>query len=117
MLSNGPADQAQAWSSLSDSERSSIKSAYNAAGIKLMVSAFGSTDTPTSSGQDPTQLAQTMANFVKSNGLDGIDVDYEDFGAISAGTAVNWLASFTKALRDNLPAGQFLITHAPVAPW
>ncbi|GJJ14641.1 hypothetical protein Clacol_008907 [Clathrus columnatus] len=117
LLSSGPADQAAAWSSLSESDRSSIKSSYNAAGIKLMVSAFGSTDTPTSSGTDPTQLAQTMATFVKNNGLDGIDIDYEDFNAISAGTAVNWLSTFTKALRDNLPAGQYTISHAPVAPW
>lgn len=117
LLSSGPADQAQAWSSLSASERSSIKSSYNAAGIKLMVSAFGSTDTPTTSGQDPTKLARSMANFVKSNDLDGIDVDYEDFDAVSAGTAADWLATFTKALRQSLPAGQYLISHAPVAPW
>lgn len=82
-----------------------------------MVSAFGSTDAPTSSGQDPTQLAQSLASFVINNGLDGIDIDYEDFDAISAGTAVNWLVEFTQALRNELPAGQFLISHAPVAPW
>lgn len=42
-----------------------------------MVSAFGSTETPTTSGADPTMLAQTMAAWVKKYSLDGIDVDYE----------------------------------------
>lgn len=45
--------------------------------LQLMVSAFGSTDAPTSSGEDPTRLAETMAAWVQKYGLDGIDVDYE----------------------------------------
>jgi len=85
--------------------------------VQLMVSAFGATDTPTSSGRDPTALAQSMASWVKEYGLDGIDVDYEDFNAVSAGTAANWLTTFTSVLRDNLPQGQYAISHAPIAPW
>lgn len=50
---------------------------YQAAGIKLIVSAFGSTDAPTSNGADPTATANTIANFVKTNNLDGVDIDYE----------------------------------------
>ena len=76
-----------------------------------------------------------MANFVKTWGLDGIDVDYEDFAgrilclrysyifrhsrtrfvtAIDShnGRAENWLITFTKTLRNALPAGSYLITHA-----
>lgn len=73
-----------------------------------MVSAFGSTDAPTSSGADPIATANTMAAWVKEFGLDGIDVDYEDFNAINSGTgsAENWLISFTKQLRSQLPAGR-----------
>ena len=82
-----------------------------------MVSAFGATDTPTSNGQDPTALAQQMASWVKQYNLDGIDVDYEDFNAVNAGTAANWLSTFTSALRSNLPQGQYSISHAPLAPW
>ena len=28
------------------------------------------------------------------------------------GTAENWLADFTTALRDSLPQGQYILTHA-----
>ncbi|KAJ3483841.1 hypothetical protein NLI96_g6045 [Meripilus lineatus] len=119
LLLQGAWDNAQVWASLSASQRSSIKSQYSAAGIKLMVSAFGSTNAPTSSGADPVATANTMAAWVKKYGLDGIDVDYEDFNAMNAGNgkAEQWLISFTKQLRKQLPAGQYIITHAPVAPW
>lgn len=55
-----------------------------------------------------------MAEWVISMGLDGIDVDYEDFNAFdgSSGSAVTWLESFTKQLRVKLPQGQYLLTHA-----
>ena len=62
---------------MSASQRSTIKSQYNAAGISLIVSLFGSTDAPTSSGADPVATANTMAAWVKQFGLDGVDVDYE----------------------------------------
>lgn len=65
------------WQELSDSDRSSAKSEYAAAGISLIVSAFGSTEAPTTSGEDPTSLANTMAAWVQQYDLDGIDVDYE----------------------------------------
>lgn len=58
--------------------RSSIHSAYSAAGINILASAFGSTENPTTSGFDPTGTANTMATWIKTYGLDGIDVDYED---------------------------------------
>ncbi|KIJ53594.1 glycoside hydrolase family 18 protein [Sphaerobolus stellatus SS14] len=117
LLSWYPADQAAAWASLSYDERIAIKQRYNAAGIKLMVSAFGATDTPTTSGTDPTALAQWMAEWVKAYNLDGIDIDYEDFNAVWSGASVDWLSTFTQVLRDNLPQGEYFITHAPVAPW
>lgn len=33
------------------------------------------------------------------------------------GAAEAWLITFTQTLRAALPAGQYIITHAPVAPW
>ena len=30
---------------------------------------------------------------------------------------MKWLITFTKVLRGRLPAGQYTISHAPVAPW
>ena len=82
LLINGPADQATQWASLDAATRASTKSAYDAAGIKLMVSAFGSTDTPASSKADPVGTGNSMASWVKNNNLDGIDVDFEDFAAV-----------------------------------
>ena len=54
-----------------------MKSQYAAAGIKLVVAAFGSTDVPTTTGADPVGTANTVAAWVKRYQLDGVDVDYE----------------------------------------
>ncbi|KAI0794039.1 glycoside hydrolase family 18 protein [Fomes fomentarius] len=113
----GAWDKAYEWTQLTASERATIKSQYSAAGIKLMVAAFGSTDVPTTTGADPVGTANNIASFVKQWGFDGVDIDYEDFGAMDTGTAENWLISFTKQLRSQLPSGEYIITHAPVAPW
>ncbi|KIK68266.1 glycoside hydrolase family 18 protein [Collybiopsis luxurians FD-317 M1] len=117
LLTNGPFDKAEEWTQLSAAQRASVKSQYAAAGISLVVSAFGSTDAPTSQGADPIATANTMAAWVTQYDLDGIDVDYEDFNAFNTGTAEVWLASFTKQLRTKLPQGRYILTHAPVAPW
>ena len=77
--------KAQAWASLNDTQRSAIKSQYAAAGINLLVSAFGSTDIPTTSGVDPVATANSMAAWVRQYQLDGIDVDYEDLAAFEKG--------------------------------
>ncbi|OBZ73901.1 Endochitinase 4 [Grifola frondosa] len=119
LLTSGPADKAEEWTQLNVSQRSTVKAEYAAAGISLIVSAFGATDAPTSDGADPVDTANTMAAWIKEFDLDGIDVDYEDFDAMDAsdGSAESWLASFTQQLRTQLPQGQFILTHAPVAPW
>ncbi|KJA28077.1 glycoside hydrolase family 18 protein [Hypholoma sublateritium FD-334 SS-4] len=119
LLLEGAWDKAEEWTTLTASQRSSIKSQYAAAGIKLVVSVFGSTDVPTSTNADPIATANTMAAWVIQYGLDGIDVDYEDFNAFDAGNgkAEAWLISFTQQLRTKLPQGTYLLTHAPVAPW
>ncbi|KAL1943057.1 hypothetical protein VTO73DRAFT_4728 [Trametes versicolor] len=119
LLLSGPADKAVEWTWLTADQRATVKSQYADAGVSLVVSAFGSTDAPTSSGADPVGTANTMAAWVKQFGLDGIDVDYEDFNAMDAsdGKAEAWIASFTQQLRTQLPKGQFILSHAPVAPW
>ncbi|KAG8214863.1 glycoside hydrolase family 18 protein [Butyriboletus roseoflavus] len=119
LMASGAVDQAQNWEGLTSSQRSAYLSEYNAAGISLIVSAFGSTETPTSSGYDPVTTANTMAAWVIQYGLQGIDVDYEDFAAfdIGNGSAETWLISFTQQLRTQLPQGNYILTHAPVAPW
>ncbi|KAH9888971.1 glycoside hydrolase [Cubamyces lactineus] len=117
LLTEGAWDKAYEWTTLTAAQRAAVKSQYAAAGIKLMVSVFGSTDVPTSSGADPVATANTIAAWVKQYSLDGVDVDYEDFNAMDAGTAENWLITFTQQLRSQLPSGSYIITHAPVAPW
>jgi hypothetical protein len=108
LLLSGPADQAVAFTQLDAATRAKVISDYHNAGIAIMVSAFGSTDAPTSVGADPVDTANTMAAWVKKYGLDGIDVDYEDFNAINDGTgkAEDWLIDFTRQLRKQLPAGR-----------
>ncbi|KAJ7091499.1 glycoside hydrolase family 18 protein [Mycena belliarum] len=119
LLTEGAWDKAYEWTTYTAAQRATIKAQYVAAGIRLLVSAFGSTDVPTSSGADPIATAKTMANWVIQYDLDGIDVDYEDFNAFDAGNgkAEAWLISFTTQLRALLPQGTYIITHAPVAPW
>lgn len=77
LLTEGAFDKAEEWTQLTAAQRSSVKSQYAAAGIKIIVSVFGSTDAPTSSGADPIATANTMAAWVTEFDLDGIDVDYE----------------------------------------
>ena len=76
-MASGAVDEAQNWEELTSSERSSYLSEYKDAGISLIVSAFGSTETPTSSGYDAVTTANTMAAWVIEYGFLGIDVDYE----------------------------------------
>lgn len=77
LLTEGAFDKAEEWTQLTAAQRTTVKAQYAAAGIKLIVSLFGSTDAPTSSGADPVATANTMAAWVKQYGLDGVDVDYE----------------------------------------
>jgi chitinase len=77
MSDTGAVDDAQAWEQFDADTRQQVLEEYHAAGIALMVSAFGSTDTPTTDGTDPTAVAQGLAAWVKQYGLDGVDIDYE----------------------------------------
>jgi chitinase len=123
---SGPLDMAKVWAdpvkyigtsadlgSTKDQMQKAIKKKYNDAGISVFVSAFGATEMPT--GQDPTTVATSLANWVLGNNLDGVDIDYEDNDAMSGATAEKWLITFQKKLRELLP--NHLITHAPQAPY
>lgn len=123
-LTTGPADIALLWSNpvqymgtafgqTNEEIQLFLKSKFIEANIKLLVSAFGSTDHPTS--KDPIVVAQDLANFVLSNHFDGVDIDYEENAAMEAGTGVPWLISFTTKLRELLPGK--IITHAPQGPY
>jgi chitinase len=36
-------------------------------------------------------VANSIATFVKQYEFDGVDIDYEDFGAFALGTGAQWL--------------------------
>ncbi|GAK64312.1 glycoside hydrolase family 18 protein [Moesziomyces antarcticus] len=113
----GVADNAAKFAAKSDADKKWFKSRYAGAGMKLMVSVFGATDTPQSMGRNATKLGKTIAAFVKQNGLDGVDVDYEEMDLFAQGKSANWLIELTRSLRAELPSPDYIITHAPVAPW
>lgn len=62
---------------------------------------------------DPKKTCSELANFVKDNNLDGCDLDYEDNAAFNAGRAESWLIECTKSIREILPVGKYILSHAP----
>jgi GH18 family chitinase len=50
---------------------------YHKNNIKIMVSAGGGSVKPTTEGWNPVTSAKNVANFVKDNSLDGVDLDWE----------------------------------------
>lgn len=95
----------QAWISL-----------YHQYNVKVLVSAFGATDFPTTQGTDPITVAEELAQFCIDNNLDGVDLDWEDNAAMETGTGEPWLISCTQKLRELLPS-PYIISHAPQAPY
>lgn len=90
--------------------------AFHSKGVNVLVSAFQCCDDPTS--KDPGSVCYELAHFVLDNNLDGVDIDYEAENWFDgSGTAEKWLIECTKELRKYLPAGQYIITHAPQAPF
>ena len=92
-----------------------MKKLYNDHGIKIMISAFGATEFPTTEGIDAVDCAKKLGEFVLNNNLDGVDIDWEDNGAMEAGTGEQWLITFQRELRKIIP--NHIITHAPQGPY
>jgi chitinase len=116
-LDQGLYDSGYSWAQLDSATRQSYLDSIHAAGKKLLISAFGATEFPTTAGVDPTTSAKNLAAIVKKYGFDGADIDWEDDSAMQGGTGEQWLITFQKALRAELPSGQYLISHAPQAPY
>ncbi|KDN50379.1 glycoside hydrolase family 18 protein [Tilletiaria anomala UBC 951] len=116
-VNGGPQDNAYKWHQASKSVQKKYKQAYNDAGVKLMVSAFGASDKPQSSGRNAVDVATSIAKFVIDNNLDGVDIDYEEEDLFDHGKALPWLIALQRHLRQQLPRPQYIITHAPIAPW
>ncbi|PRP76748.1 hypothetical protein PROFUN_11751 [Planoprotostelium fungivorum] len=111
---SGPEEMAQTWAQLNNDDQTSYLDAYHKAGIKkVLVSLFGGADS-NPSRLNPIQFADTVIEWVKTNRLDGVDVDYEDEASFSRGDGALWVISLQKTLRAGLP--HHIITHAPQAP-
>jgi hypothetical protein len=105
-----PMDIALLWKNLGDygitgfggntqEIQKNIMQKYHAHGIKVIVSAFGATEFPTTAGMDATTCGHKLGQFVLDNNLDGADADWEDNGALEQGIGEQWLIDFTKAVR------------------
>ena len=99
--------------------RANLAKAYHSNGAKVLVSAFGGTSFPTSAGVPATACGENLAQFVIDMQLDGVDLDYEDNDAMSAGTAVPWLIELMEAMLKKFKATgrRYIITNAPQAPY
>lgn len=53
-----------------------LKKKFNDAGKKILVSAFGATEFPTTEGKEPVKTANDLADFVLANHFDGVDIDW-----------------------------------------
>lgn len=65
--------------------QTNLKKNFTDAGVKLIVSAFGATENPTSENLDPVQVGKDLAAFVNNNQFDGVDIDWEDTPAFQSG--------------------------------
>jgi hypothetical protein len=52
------------WGSTKDEVQKALKKKYNDNGVKIMVSAFGATEFPTTGGVNPVDCATKLGNFV-----------------------------------------------------
>lgn len=97
-----------------DALQQAIMALYHANNIKVLISVFGATDQGITGTENPTTLATTIANFVTTNNLDGVDVDWEDTFPTNyfdvSGTGEEWLVLLFTQLRSLLPSPTYLIT-------
>ena len=95
--------------------QAAIRKKFNDNGIKVIISAFGATEFPTTAGYDAATCGKNLAQFVIDNNLDGADADWEDNGALEQGVGEQWLIDFTRAYRAVSP--DTILAHAPQGPY
>lgn len=98
-----------------DMVQKELKKKYNEKGIKILVSAFGTIENPSSEGKSATTCARSLANFVRRNNLDGVDIAWHDDQALQNGSGERWLITFTAELRRSLP--NHILSHSPPASY
>jgi chitinase len=96
------------------------------AGMNVLVSLGGDPGTFPSEAwkqyaQNVNGLVQKVTAYVTENGLNGVDIDYEDdnglygdnSGKMRTYDGITFLIDLTNGLAQSLPPGQNIITHAP----
>ncbi len=92
-------------------------------GLTVLAALGGATfDNPTwkECNNNLDSFVTALADFVKTNGFDGIDIDWEDTAAASGQggyDAVKFLVSLSQKLKTALPSDKSIITHAPQPPY
>lgn len=68
--------------------------------------------------KDVSGTAAAIAKIVEENGLDGVDIDFEDDSGFDGSyDGVTFLSELSKALKAQLPASGNLVSHAPQPPF
>ena len=70
------------WGNNNTEVQLGVKKAYNDAGVKILISAFGATQFPTTYYVSPVECGYALGKFVLDNHLDGADIDWEDNAAM-----------------------------------
>jgi len=99
------------------------------AGKNVLISVGGDTQYFPSSAwqqyaQDVNGLVEQIVGYVTANGLNGVDIDYEDDNGFAGGPdgagvydGITFLIELTNGLAQELPSGRNIITHAPQPPY
>eukprot|EP01111_Echinosteliopsis_oligospora_P002305 TRINITY_DN1338_c0_g1_i1.p1 TRINITY_DN1338_c0_g1~~TRINITY_DN1338_c0_g1_i1.p1 ORF type:complete len:423 (-),score=148.70 TRINITY_DN1338_c0_g1_i1:21-1262(-) len=120
LSSGSTADMAQAWAALDDATKQSVINQVHGMGAVVTVSLGGSTDSPYD--KDANTLGQQVAQWAKSQYLDGVDFDLENINqgftvsGMSDTQTVQWIADLTIACAKEFGQGA-VISHAPQAPY
>ena len=106
---------ASSFGSTTEEIQKNLKNIYNKHGMRILVSAFGDSEKPTTAGYDPVDCGHKLGKFVVDNNLDGADFDWEDHTAMEAGKGEDWLIKMTQAYREI--SSDTIVTHSPEAPY
>jgi len=116
-----PKYASQVWHGLGATTQQNVANYIHNKGGRIVVSAAGSEESPYGK-YTGTAYGTAVANFAKSNHLDGVDFDLENIGGnfqsggMSTSQTVQWIADATNAARNILGANA-IITHAPQTPY
>jgi len=120
-MHTGPSDFLEAWQRLSPSTKQNIISNIHSKGAVLLVSFGGGADRNPYT-LDAYSAGENIGRYAKSQYLDGVDFDLENFGqgftanGHNAQWAISWCVNITYGAASGFGPGAIL-THAPQSPY